>query len=85
MKNRKELIEAIASQATEWRRELHRHPQTMYEETFASDFICAKLTEWGIPFERGLAVTGVVATIKGRGAQSPAAPSPSAPISTPST
>jgi len=45
---------------------LHRHPQTMYEEQFASDFVCAKLTEWGIPFERGIARTGVVASIEGR-------------------
>jgi hippurate hydrolase len=27
--------------------------------------VCAKLTEWGIPFHRGLAKTGVVATIQG--------------------
>jgi hippurate hydrolase len=70
MKTRNELIQAIADEATQWRRELHRHPQTMYEEHFASDFICAKLTEWGIPFERGIAGTGVVASIEGRRNQS---------------
>ncbi len=66
MTNRNQRIESIAAQATEWRRELHRHPQTVFEETFASDFICSKLTEWGIPHERGIATTGVVATIEGR-------------------
>ncbi len=66
MANRKEMIESIAAQATEWRRELHRNPQTMFEETFASALVCRKLTEWGIPFERGIAATGVVATIEGR-------------------
>jgi amidohydrolase len=60
------LIEQISSEATEWRRELHRHPQTMYEEQFASDFISRKLTEWGIAHERGIAKTGVVATIEGQ-------------------
>jgi hippurate hydrolase len=66
MLNRKELIAAISAEATEWRRELHRHPQTMYQEEFASAFISKKLTEWGIPHERGIAGTGVVASIEGR-------------------
>ena len=35
------FIEEIAREAAEWRRELHRHPQTMYEETFASRFRAA--------------------------------------------
>jgi len=66
MLNRRQLIESIASEATEWRRELHRNPQTMYEERFASEFICRKLTEWGIPHESGIAKTGVAASIEGR-------------------
>src|SRR5215831_9949518 len=70
MANRQELIETIAREATEWRRELHRHPQTMYQEKFASDFICRKLDEWGIAYERGIATTGVVASIEGRRNQS---------------
>ena len=57
---------AISAEATEWRRELHQNPQTMYEEEFAGAFICRKLTEWGIPHERGIAKTGVAATIEGR-------------------
>ncbi|MEZ5815064.1 MAG: M20 aminoacylase family protein [Alphaproteobacteria bacterium] len=48
-----------------YRRALHENPQTAYEETFASDLVAEKLTEWGIPFERGIAVTGIVATIEG--------------------
>src|SRR5215471_5379944 len=64
--SRTALINAIAVEATEWRRELHTHPQTMYKETFASDLVCRKLAEWGIPYERDIAVTGVVATIEGR-------------------
>jgi amidohydrolase len=62
----RKLIESIAAEATEWRRELHRNPQTMYEEVFASDFVAAKLTEWGIAHERGIAGTGLVASIEGR-------------------
>ena len=66
MNLRKPAIEALVPQATEWRRDMHRNPQTMYEETYASDLVCRLLTEWGIPFERGIAGTGVVATIAGR-------------------
>jgi amidohydrolase len=66
MLNRQELIATISSEATMWRRELHRHPQTMYQEEFASAFISEKLTQWGISHERGIAGTGVVASIEGR-------------------
>lgn len=66
MANRTQIIESISSEAKEWRRELHRNPQTMYEEVFASDLICQKLTAWGIKYERGIARTGVVASIDGR-------------------
>lgn len=63
------LINSIAAMKDEiaaYRRALHEHPQTCYEETFASDLIAQKLTEWGITFERGIAVTGIVATIAGQ-------------------
>ena len=63
---RREWIDSISREAIEWRRTLHCHPQTMYEETFASEFICQKLSEWDIEYERGIAKTGVVATINGQ-------------------
>lgn len=66
MTPRATLINSIGAEATEWRRELHTHPQTMYEETFASDFVCRKLDGWGIPYERNIAATGIVASIEGR-------------------
>jgi hippurate hydrolase len=62
----RKLIEAISVEATEWRRELHRNPQTMYEEVFASNFVSQKLSEWGIAHDRGIAGTGVVASVQGR-------------------
>jgi hippurate hydrolase len=65
MTNREQLIQAIAAEATEWRRELHRNPHTAFEETFASEFVAKKLTEWGVAHQRGIAKTGVVATIEG--------------------
>jgi amidohydrolase len=66
MPTREQLIQSISAEATTWRRELHQNPQTMYEEEFASEFICRKLTEWGIRHERGIAKTGVAATIEGQ-------------------
>src|ERR1700722_2190965 len=42
----------------------------MYEETCASDLICQKLDQWEIQYERGVAVTGVVTTIKCRNIKS---------------
>lgn len=59
-------IAAMKDEIAAYRRELHQNPQTSYEETFASELVAAKLTEWGIPFTRGLAVTGIVATIEGQ-------------------
>lgn len=59
-------IAAMKDELTACRRELHQNPQTSYEETFASELIARKLTEWGIPFKRGMAVTGIVATIEGQ-------------------
>jgi hippurate hydrolase len=49
-----------------WRHALHENPAIMYEEVFASDLVAGKLTEWGIPFKRGLGKTGIVAIIEGQ-------------------
>ncbi len=59
-------ITDIAEDMKEVRRELHQNPATAYEEFFASDTVAAKLTEWGIQFERSWAGTGIVATIEGK-------------------
>lgn len=50
---------------TGWRRDLHANPQTAFEETYASDFIAAKLQDFGLRVHRGLAKTGVVGTLEG--------------------
>lgn len=62
------LLNAIREQhpeMTAWRRELHAHPQTAFEETYASDFVATRLAAWGIQVHRGLARTGVVGTLQG--------------------
>jgi hippurate hydrolase len=42
------------------------HPETCYEEVRTSGVVAEKLTEWGIPFVRGLGKTGIVASITGK-------------------
>jgi hippurate hydrolase len=62
------ILDAIREQhqeMTAWRRDLHAHPQTAFEETYASDFIATRLAAWGIQVHRGLARTGVVGTLRG--------------------
>ena len=54
-------------QLTAWRRDLHAHPQTAFEETYASEFVSSKLREFGLSVHRGLAKTGVVGTLVGSG------------------
>ncbi len=58
-------IQAIADEVSAYRHDMHKYPQTAYEETFASDLVAKKLTEWGIPFKRGYGKTGIVAIIEG--------------------
>lgn len=57
-----EFHEEIAA----WRRDLHAHPETAFEERRTSDFVAGKLAEWGIEVHRGLAETGVVGVLPGR-------------------
>jgi hippurate hydrolase len=48
-----------------WRREIHAHPETAFEERRTADFVAARLGEFGIEVHRGLAGTGVVGTLRG--------------------
>lgn len=45
------------------RRQLHRFPELMYEEVRTSQLVQTTLDELGIPYESGIAETGVVATL----------------------
>jgi amidohydrolase len=46
-----------------WRHNIHAHPEMAFKEYRTSDFVAAKLAEFGIPIHRGLAGTGVVGTL----------------------
>ncbi|WP_158044454.1 M20 aminoacylase family protein [Skermanella pratensis] len=65
------IINRIADfhdEMTAWRRDLHAHPETAFEEFRTSGIVAAKLEEWGIAVHRGLAGTGVVGTLTAGGA-----------------
>ncbi len=54
---------------TAWRRDIHAHPETAFEERRTSGIVAKRLAEFGIEVDHGLAGTGVVGTLKGgRGA-----------------
>jgi len=48
-----------------WRRDIHAHPETAFEEHRTSDFVAKRLSEFGVEVHRGLAGTGVVGTLRG--------------------
>jgi amidohydrolase len=70
MSHAAKLIEAIATEAatlTRIRRELHAHPELSFQEHQTSERVAATLADWGIPMQRGLAVTGIIGILrKGR-------------------
>jgi hippurate hydrolase len=60
----------MTTRLREWRRALHRVPETGFEEHATGDLIAATLTELGVEHVRGVGGTGIVATIRlgsGRG------------------
>jgi len=59
-------IHALHNEMRDWRHDIHRHPETAFEETRTSAFVAAKLAEFGVEVHTGLAGTGVVGTIQGR-------------------
>ncbi|MDX1709751.1 MAG: M20 aminoacylase family protein [Rhodovibrionaceae bacterium] len=63
----KKRIEEFHDEITAWRRDIHAHPETAFEEERTSDFVADKLQEFGIEVQRGLAKTGVVGTLRGQG------------------
>jgi len=48
-----------------WRHWLHQHPELSFKEELTSDYIASILESHNIQIHRGLAVTGIVATVHG--------------------
>ncbi len=49
---------------TQWRRDIHQHPELGFNEFRTSDLVAKKLEAFGYQVHRGLGKTGVVGTLK---------------------
>ena len=58
-------IQALQAELVRWRREIHQRPELGFQEEITAQFICDRLTEWDISYQRDIAKTGVVALIEG--------------------
>ena len=65
-------IGAMIEEMTQWRRALHACPETAFAEKETSDYVADKLLSFGLDIYRGLAGTGIVATIQRGAGSSPA-------------
>lgn len=62
-----EIIGRIAEfhgELTEWRHDIHAHPELGFEEQRTSDFVAQKLAEFGCEVFRGIGQTGVVGRLR---------------------
>lgn len=62
-----EIIGRIAEfhdELSEWRRDIHAHPELGFEERRTSDFVAQKLAEFGCEVFRGIGKTGVVGRLR---------------------
>jgi hippurate hydrolase len=54
----------LQGQLKSWRRHLHQHPETGFEEIATSDYVANILTTLGLDVHRGIGGTGLVANLK---------------------
>ncbi|MDA7848088.1 M20 family metallopeptidase [Sulfurospirillum sp.] len=55
--------QSFIDEVTSWRHHIHKNPETAFEEFNTADFLALKLESFGLEVHRGLAKTGVVATL----------------------
>ena len=58
------LPTALIEEAIRWRQQLHRQPELGYQEHQTSEFVAEQLAALGLQVHRGLAGTGVIATLE---------------------
>ena len=57
-------IKTFHDEMTQWRRDIHRHPELGFVEHRTSEVVAEKLQSFGLEVHQGLATTGVVGTIR---------------------
>ncbi len=64
-------IARLHGEMTEWRRDIHAHPELGFEETRTAGMVADKLASFGLEVHRGVGRTGVVGVLRaGKGSQS---------------
>ena len=59
------MIEAeLLDKMTTWRRALHAHPETAFEEVTTARLVASVLREFGFDVTEGVGKTGVVGTLR---------------------
>lgn len=59
-------IQDLQADLVAWRRQIHQRPELGFQEELTAQFICDRLAEWKVTYERAVAKTGIVVTIKGK-------------------
>ena len=57
-------IAQLRDDLTNWRRDIHAHPELGFEERRTSDLVAAKLAEFGCEVHRGIGKTGVIGRLR---------------------
>ena len=60
-------IAAMQDEMTAWRRDIHAHPEIAFEEARTAGLVAERLRSWGIEVHEGVAKTGVIGVLQGRG------------------
>src|SRR5260370_13857403 len=62
------IINRIAdfhAEMTQWRRQIHAHPETAFEEHKTAELVAELLESFGLRVDRDIARTGVIGTLEG--------------------
>lgn len=62
----KNIIDSIFDDIVEWREHIHANPELSFKEYNTADFVVSLLDKMNIPYQKGVAGTGVVALIEGK-------------------
>lgn len=60
-----QLSEQLLEEMIAIRRHFHQYPELSFEEVKTAEYICSLLDAWKIPYQKGIAGTGITAWIRG--------------------
>jgi hippurate hydrolase len=58
-------IAEFHGEMTQWRHQIHAHPETAFEEHKTAELVAGLLESFGVSVDRGIARTGVIGTLQG--------------------